>query len=184
MSTKYYTKKGLDLKERKIKAQEAKVRAIGKEAGDEAGLNCDWHDNFGYEDAKRRLEMESALLAKLREEISGSRVIEVEEQNERIGIGVTVKFALNGDEKEITVGAFGESDPTNGLVSYTSPLGRVLLRMEAGDSKIADIAGRKTEIEILEIRPPSHLYHRLIDALSDAQSSEQRLEEADNRPRL
>jgi transcription elongation factor GreA len=165
MNAKHYTKQGLELKQRQIKAQEVKVRAIGREAGDEAGLNCDWHDNFGYEDAKRRLEMESALLRKLREDTDGAQVITVEEQSERVGIGTTAKILFNGEDREITLGGFGESDAAIGLLSYTSPLGRVLLNMREGDSKTANIVGKPTEIEVVDIRPPSYRYNGLIAKL-------------------
>src|SRR5947199_2849109 len=117
MMTKYFTREGLDMKQRQLKAQEAKVRDIGKEAGEEAGMNCDWHDNFGYEDAKRRLEMESTTLQKMREEITGAQILTIQEQSERVAIGVTVELTVDGESKVFTIGAYGESDPNNGLIS-------------------------------------------------------------------
>lgn len=165
MTAKYFTKEGLEVKLRQIRSQEAKVKATGREAGDEAGLNCDWHDNFGYEDAKRRLEMESTLLRQLREDVAGAQVITIKEQSESVRIGVTARVRINEEEREVTIGAFGESDVANGLLSYTSPLGRVLLGMKKGESRTARIVNKASEIEVLEVLPPSYLYHRLLKKL-------------------
>jgi transcription elongation GreA/GreB family factor len=161
----YFTQEGLELRRQQIKAQQEKVRAIGKEAGEEAGMNCDWHDNFGYEDAKRRLEMESGILQKMLEESSGAQIVDIEEQNNIVAIGVTVELLINGDRKVFTIGAFGESDPANGLISYNTPLARPLLKMEVGDSKTFNIAGKQAKVEIEEIYPPSYLYRQLISKL-------------------
>jgi transcription elongation factor GreA len=167
--TKYFTREGLEMKQRQVKAQEAKVREIGKEAGDEAGLNCDWHDNFGYEDAKRRLEMEATMLGQLREDLNGAQILTIDEQNDKVAIGVTVMALMSSDEKTITIGAYGESDPANGLIAYTSPLGRALLGMRTGDTKRVQIGGKPVEIEVLEIMPPSHMYRALISRLVEQQ---------------
>jgi transcription elongation factor GreA len=168
---KHYTRQGLEIRHRQIAAQEAKVKALGKLAGEEAGMNCDWHDNFGYEDAKRRLELESTILGQLREELADAEIIEIQEQAERVRIGVTARASLNGEQKEATIGAFGESDPEKGLIAYHSPLGRSLLGMEVGDSRLAMIGGKNIVIELLAIFPPSHRYHNLINGLIDAIST-------------
>lgn len=164
----HFTQRGLELKYKQIKIQEEKVKAIGREAGEAAGINCDWHDNFGYEDAKRRLDMESANLQRLREEISGAQLITVQEQSDKIAIGVTAQVNLGGERKEFTIGAYGESDPVNGLISYNTPLARGLLNMEVGDLKHLNIGGRSMIIEVEDIYPPSCRYHSLIENLLSA----------------
>ena len=158
----YFTKEGLEFKLKQIKAQEKKVQETGSEAGKEAGANCDWHDNFGYEDAKRRLEMESTTLKKLKDEVSGAVLINIHEQNDHVMIGVTVKVLMNGEEKEFTIGAFGETDPPNGLIAYNSPLARALMQMEEGDTKKNQIGGKVMDIELVKILPPSYRYYHLI----------------------
>jgi transcription elongation GreA/GreB family factor len=175
----YYTKKGLELKQRQIKFQEEKVKSVGREAGEEAGISCDWHDNFGYEDAKRRLEMESGVLKRLKDEAQGAILVKIEKQSQRVMIGVTVKVSVDGTEKEFTIGAYGESDPGRGLVSYSSPLGHALLNMEVGDGKNVSIGGRTVELEVLSIDPPSSKYYQLVEQLFSA--LDDRLGEADGR---
>src|ERR1043166_3503717 len=123
----HFTKKGILLQEKLIAIQQQRVKMIGKESGEAAGINCDWHDNFAYEDAKRRLEMESPQLPRLQEGVSNAYLIQVPEQNEKIAIGVTAEIIIDGDVKEFTIGAYGESDPQTGLISYNTPLARGLL---------------------------------------------------------
>src|SRR5438309_913648 len=96
----YFTDKGLDLQYRKIKTQEEKIKSIGKEAGEAAGISCDWHDNFAYEDAKRRLEMEATALQKMREEVSGAQIVALKDQSDQVAIGVTVELSVNGESRE------------------------------------------------------------------------------------
>ena len=164
----HFTKEGFEFRRKQIKAQQDKVRAIGKEAGQEAGASCDWHDNFGYEDAKRRLEMESEILRKMMEETSDVQMVNVEEQDDAVAIGVTVELLMNGGEKAFTIGAFGESDPANGLISYNTPLGRQLLKMEPGDVKTITVGGSSTDVEVRKIYPPSYRYHQLVAKLIDS----------------
>jgi transcription elongation factor GreA len=166
----YFTEKGLDLQYRRIKAQEEKIKAIGKEAGEAAGIACDWHDNFAYEDAKRRLEMESMALQNMREQISGAKIVNLKEQSDQVAIGVTVELTVNGEAKEYTIGAFGESEPNKGLISYNTPLARGLLKLGVGDTKRIDIGGKPANIEIEEIYPPSYRYLSLIDEFVIAES--------------
>lgn len=166
----HFTQRGLELRSRQIKVQEEKVKSIGKEAGEAAGINCDWHDNFGYEDAKRRLEMESANLQRLREELVGAQLIAVEEQQEKVAIGVTAVVSIDGQRREYTIGAYGESDPPSGLISYNTPLGRGLLKMEAGDSRRINIGGKTVTVEVEEVHPPSYRYHVLLENLLNGDS--------------
>ncbi len=166
--TIYFSKTGLELKKAQIKISEDKVRAFQKEAADAAGVSYDWHDNFGCEEATRQAEAESASLAKLKEEIGNAKIIEPEEQNQKVLIGTTVKLSMGGKEIEFTIGAYGETDPANGLISYTSPLASGLLDMQVGDSKTITIGNKNPTIVIREIFPPSYRYYKIIEQLSKA----------------
>jgi transcription elongation factor GreA len=57
-------------------------------------------------------------------------------------------------DKEISYQLIGpyESDPENGKISVTSPLGRALIGKEEGDEVRAHTPGGINEYEILEIR--------------------------------
>ena len=144
-----------------IVAQEDKIKVLQKEAADAAGVSYDWHDNFGYEEATRQAEIELESLAKLRREIKDGKIIEPEEQNQKVAIGTTVKLSLGEKEAEFTIGAYGETNPGNGLISYTSPLASNLLEMYVGDSKNINLGNKQIIITIKEIFPPSYKYKNL-----------------------
>jgi len=145
-----------------IVAQEDKIKVLQKEAADAAGVSYDWHDNFGYEEATRQAEIELESLAKLRREIKDGKIIEPEEQNQKVAIGTTVKLLLGEKEAEFTIGAYGETDPSNGLISYTSPLANNLLEMHVGDSKTISLGNRQVIITIKSILPPSYKYINVV----------------------
>ncbi len=158
----YFTKEGLDSKKQQINKQEEKVRSAQKEAADAAGVSYDWHDNFGYEEAQRQIEQETNALMILKRELKEAKEINVEEQQQEVLIGTTVVFSLGNEEKEFTIGAYGETDPRLGLISYTSPLAAPLIKTGVGDQKIIDVGGKKVAVEIKKIFPPSYKYTELI----------------------
>lgn len=157
-----FSKTGLERKKAQIVAQENKIKALQKEAADAAGVSYDWHDNFGYEEATRQAENEMASLAKLRQEVKDGKIIEPEEQTQKIEIGTTVKLLLGKKEVEFTIGAYGETNPGNGLISYTSPLANNLLEMRVDDSKTVGLGNKQVIITIKEIFPPSYKYTNLV----------------------
>lgn len=158
----FFSKKGLELKKAQIVAQEDKIKTLQKEAADAAGVSYDWHDNFGYEEATRQVEIELESLAKLRKEVKDGKIIEPEEQAQKVNIGTTVKLSLGGKEAEFTIGAYGETDPGKGLISYTSPLANNLLGMRVSDSKTVDLGNKQIVITVKEVFPPSYKYICLV----------------------
>lgn len=159
------TQEGMRLQEARIAAQEKIVKEKGKDVGAEAGISCDWHDNFGYEEARRTLEIESQKLKALLRIVC--EVTFVREQSEVVLIGNTVQYKKNGshDLNEVTIGAYGESDSDMKLITYESPLAKALIGMGKGDLKTITIVGNEVDLEVVEIYPPSFKYDRLIKDL-------------------
>ena len=160
--TIYFSKIGLELKKAQIRISENKIKALQKEAADAAGVSYDWHDNFGYEDAQRRVDQETNTLMVLKRELKEAKEINIEEQQQEVLIGTTVIFSLGTEEKEFTIGAYEETSPKMGLISYTSPLAVPLIKMRVGEQKIIDVGGKKVTAEIKKILPPSYRYTELI----------------------
>lgn len=175
---KYFSSEGLSFYHARLEDLKQIAKGTGKEIGEEAGMNCDWHDNFGFEDAQRRFELDSRRANELSTALGEAQVVEAVEQSVRVAIGNTVQI-LEDDttEKEVTVGAWGESSPEHGLVSYESPLGKTLIGAEVGDSRTINIGGKTRTIEIIEIFPPSHKYRGLVktiftDRMAESKSSQ------------
>lgn len=68
---------------------------------------------------------------------------------ETVEFGCTVRFALNGAERSITLVGDDEADPAAGLISFSAPLARAMLQAEPGD--VVAFGGKADAIEILEI---------------------------------
>ena len=164
----YFTQASWERRQAKITELQREVAEAGTLVGEEAGINCDWHDNFGFEEAQRQLEQKSRRLKDLVDATLGRKIIEVVEQNEIVAIGTTVRLILvekatqEETTKIITIGAFGESLPNKNLVSYTAPIVRKVLGKEDGDeAEDVQVGGKIFDIIIDEIHPPSYRYNEI-----------------------
>ena len=63
-----------------------------------------------------------------------------------IGIGSTVHFRLNGQQKTMTITGYDEADPAEQRIAFSSPLARALLGASAGET--VDFADEEDAIEI------------------------------------
>lgn len=66
---------------------------------------------------------------------------------------VTIQL-LDGSsqEKTITIVSKHESDPSNGKIAYTSPLGKALMRKTAGDTAVVDTPKGKKEFKVILVK--------------------------------
>ena len=98
--------------------------------------------------------------------ISDAQLVKVEEQNDVVAIGVTVKISVDDDIRTYTIGGWGESDLDNNLISYNTPLALGIMRREEGDSVKVSMNKKLTSVGIERIYPPSHLYNELVAKLA------------------
>jgi transcription elongation factor GreA len=164
---RYFTAKGMELFQQNIREQRARVEMAQQDAGEAAGPSYDWHDNFGYEDARRRTEMEASRLQELVTAANGAIVFEPLEQSDVARIGNTIAYwnsSLQKDQ-EVTLGGYGELDQGQGLISYESPIGQALLGHSKGDVVRLELGPNSMELIVKDIFPPSYRYGRLVDEL-------------------
>jgi transcription elongation GreA/GreB family factor len=69
--------------------------------------------------------------------------------DDQVGIGSQVRFRLKGALRVMRIVGDDEADPSRGLISFSSPLGRALMGLETGD--LADFAAEADAIEIVSI---------------------------------
>ncbi|MBU1557370.1 GreA/GreB family elongation factor [Patescibacteria group bacterium] len=165
----YVTKKGLEFLRSKIKKQEEIVKDASREIEEEGKDICNNCINSKYEDAKKLFEIESNRLQKFIDDFDKKELISVEddEKPSEVKIGTTAVLDVSGDSREYTIGAFEESYPEKGLVSYLSPLGSYLLNMKVNDSKEVNIGGKSVKIKVIKIFPASFQYNSLIKEFFD-----------------
>lgn len=164
----YFTESGIKAFRLKEAELTDRVRASGQEVGDAAGMNCDWHDNAGFDEARRTLEFNSQRLGEIRAALGQAIIVTINEQTDAVRIGSTVQVTIvdpsgNEEVKEFTIGAYAETDAKLGLIAYDSPMASVLLTHSEGETlEDVKIGGKVVEISIDKILPPSAKYTALI----------------------
>lgn len=71
-------------------------------------------------------------------------------KDDHVGIGSRVTFVLDGRERSLTIVGHDESEPNEGLIAFSAPLGRALMNADAED--FVSFQGREDAIEILSAR--------------------------------
>lgn len=164
----YFTELGVKAFREKEDDLAAKVRSSGAEVGEAAGMNCDWHDNAGFDEAKRTLEFNSQRLGEIRAALGQAIIVTISEQTDAVRIGSTVQVTMtdaagNEENKEFTIGAYAETDVKLGLIAYDSPMAGILLTHSEGTTlEEVRIGSKIVDISIDKILPPSAKYLGLI----------------------
>jgi transcription elongation factor GreA len=121
----------------------------------EARSHGDLSENAEYHAAKERQSFLGAKINELETAINRSEVIEIDKgQTEKIFFGKTVELENIVNNQNVVYQLVGpyESDPDDGKISVTSPVGKALLGKEVGDAVEVKTPKGVQEFEILEIR--------------------------------
>ena len=106
----------------------------------------DLSENSEYDEAKQEQGKIHARIAELREMIANAKVIDESQIDEsKISVGSIVVLYNVERQKEFTyhiVGSY-ETDPVNGKISDSSPIGMALLGAKAGDEVV--VAGAREQ---------------------------------------
>jgi len=122
---------------------------------EEARSHGDLSENAEYHAAKERQSFLESKINELEMAISRSEVIEIDkEQTEKIVFGTTVELRKIANNRNVIYQLVGpyESDPENGKISVTSPLGKALIGKEEDDAVKVKTPGGVQDFEILEIK--------------------------------
>ncbi len=150
-----FTREGLEKLKKELEHLEKVERPKNIKAIEEARAHGDLSENAEYHAAKERQSFIVGRINELKDIISRSEVIDIQEgPSDRIVFGKTVVlYNLKTDEEEVyqLVGPY-ESDPENGKISVTSPLGQALIGREKGDEIKVKTPGGIQEYEIVDIK--------------------------------
>ena len=111
----------------------------------------DFSENVEYQLAKRRLRGINSGLLKLEYQIDHAEIV-APKQNKTIEMGHNVTIKISEKEKKYQILGSEETNPTKGIISYTSPIGSALLGHKVGHVFQMEIGGKKVECEVLEIK--------------------------------
>ncbi|QOG13098.1 transcription elongation factor GreA [Arcobacter sp. FWKO B] len=118
---------------------------------EEARQLGDLKENAEYHAAREKLKIIDAKIAELNDTITKAIIIDPATlPHDRVSFGSTVLMidVASGEEITYTIVGSTESDPTNGLISFNSPLAKQLLGKVEGDELKATLPGGKKEFEI------------------------------------
>ena len=122
-----------------------------------AAGNGDRSENGDYIYGKKRLREIDRRLRYLTKRLENAEVVDPKKQQglDRIFFGATVTY-VKEDDTELTVKIVGidEANPSEGKISWLSPVARALMKLRAGDNVEVKTVGGKEMLEVLEIKYP------------------------------
>ena len=125
-----------------VKRQLAEARAQG-----------DLSENADYDAARNRQAEVEGRIKEIENILANADIIEEgKASTKKVGLGstVTIRFVDNGKEVSYMIVGTVESDPVNGKISNSCPLGEALVGKNVGD--IVEVKAIKTyKVEILKI---------------------------------
>lgn len=133
--------------------QEVQRPQIVKEI-DIARLHGDLKENAEYHAAREKQAFIESRIAELSAMLSNAQIIDPSTlEHKRVSFGSYVKILDLDTDKELAYTLVGtlESDPQNGLISVSSPMGRALIGKEVGDEVSIVLPKGESEFEILEV---------------------------------
>lgn len=148
----YFTKRGFEKIREEIDRLTKKLEGLQSQTAYVAEVGGDqYHDNASYELLAIDIRGVDRRLTEAHHCLNGAVIVEPPSNTDRVTIGTRVKILRDREEAIWEIVGFGESDPNCGLIAYNTPIASLLIGKCEGDVVSGIIAGRQTEIEILEI---------------------------------
>ena len=129
-------------KTQRSQSQTAHVAEVGSDQ---------WHDNAAYESLVIDIRGVDRRLADAHQVLNRATLVEPPTNFDRVTIGTKVKIVRDGEKMTWKIVGFGESDPEHDMLAYNTPLASLIMGKHKGEVESGTIAGRQTEIEVLEI---------------------------------
>ena len=154
MEEVFITAEGLE----KIKEELERMKTVDRKEVQrmigEAKSYGDLSENSEYDAAKTKEAQLETKIMELENKIKYAKVITEDNlSNKFVQVGSVVKLYDIEFEEEVEYRIVGEdeSDPLNGKISNTSPVGSALLGKEVGDKVVVQTPGGECEYEIRQI---------------------------------
>lgn len=148
----YFTRRGLNKLKKEIEELERKLQDLQSQTAYVAEVGGDqYHDNASYELLVIDIRGIDRMLTDAHHCLNQAVIVEPTNSTDRVRIGTRVKILRNGEETTWGIVGFGESDPDQRLLAYNTPIASLIMGKRKGEIVSGAIAGRQTEIEILEI---------------------------------
>ena len=149
------TKRGAGLLKEELKQLKSVERPAVVQAIAEARAQGDLSENAEYDAAKEKQGFIEGRIAEIESKLAQAQIIDPTTLNvgERVVFGATVVLEDQDSGEQVTYQIVGEdeADIKDGLVSFSSPIGRALISKEAGDVAQYKAPAGMRSYEILEV---------------------------------
>lgn len=148
----YFTRRGLAKLHREIEELEKKLQDLQSQTVHVAEVGGDqWHDNASYDLLVIDIRGMDYRLSDAHRALNNAILVDPPTSFDKVTIGTKVKIVRDGEEMTWEIVGFGESDPDCDMLAYNTPLASLIMGKRKGEVVSGTIAGKKTEIEVLEI---------------------------------
>ena len=129
---------------------EEQVKQAWKDIGEAAGPNCDWHDNFAFDDAQRVFGVLGDKFKQVEAILNNASVVTTIEPKSVVAVGKRITISVDGAEpKTYSIG--GYQTPIKWRVSYDAPLIKPLLWHDVWEFVQYNLNGKEIEVEIINV---------------------------------
>lgn len=148
----YFTKKGVEKLELKIKRDEESLEQLQAKTAEvaETGGN-QWHDNASFEKLTEDMRGLRHRISAAKESLRYALVVDPPDNCEYVAIGASVKVMVNHHEETWTIAGYGESDFDQNIIAYNAPLATLIMGKRTGDVVSGKAGRRHVEVKILDI---------------------------------
>jgi len=151
MAEKYLTKEGLAKTKKELEELKTTKREEIKNRIAEAIKLGDLSENAEYHEAKEAQGLNEARIRELEDTLKNAVIIEDSKTSDTIGVGDKVKAEINGQENNFIIVGPSEADPSAGLISNESPLGKALIGKKVGDTVEIEVPAGKIVYKIKSV---------------------------------
>lgn len=148
----YFTNRGLSKLRKEIEALEKALQDLQAQVAHVAEVGGNqWHDNASYDALVIDIRGADWRLGQAMQSLKQAVLVGPPVNFDHVVIGARVKLLRDGQEMTFEVAGYGEFDEELDLIAYNTPLVSPIMGKAAGETVTCYIAGKKTELKILEI---------------------------------
>ncbi len=149
----YVTEEGLEKMKEELEHLKSVKRLEVSERLEAAIAQGDISENADYDYAKQEQAFLEGRIQELEYALRRAKVIKDDGPADTVQVGSTVTISENGYDGEETYRIVGvqEANPTDGLISNESPIGRALLGARVGDTVTVETPAGGLELQIKSI---------------------------------
>ena len=144
------TQEARDRLEAEVEKLEGEGRRDAAQKIGTARSEGDLKENAEYHAAKDDAAMLEAKIARIRDQLRAAEIVE-EADGDTAGMGSTVTYEDDGEERRFTLVPGSEADPGKGRLSIDSPMGEALAGARAGDTRSLETPKGPRDVRIISI---------------------------------